>query len=202
MHMPKTFSDAERAYIKKRLMEEARGCLAQYGLRKTTVDELTRRAKIPKGTFYLFYATKEMLVLDVFTELHNELKSDLMRWVAELGENKSADAVTELIFKLYKKTDATFLYTFIANGDIELLVRKLPPEVAAAHANEDDFSMEQLLRLLGVRAEGNVKVFSAVLRAIFFTMLHRREIGEEVYDEAIRVMLRGAVAQLFEGEKA
>ena len=30
--MPKTFSDSERKYIKKRLIEEATYCLSQYGV--------------------------------------------------------------------------------------------------------------------------------------------------------------------------
>ncbi len=177
--MPKTFSDTERAYIKKRLMEEAQVCLSQYGMRKTTVDELVKRVNIPKGTFYLFYPSKELLFFEVFCTLHNELQITLLRWIDELKGNINADTVTELIFRLYKQVDSTFIYAFIASGDLELLVRKLLP---------------------GVHAEVNVKVFSAVLRAIFCTMLHRREIGEEVFDDAIRVMLRGVVLQLFEGE--
>lgn len=199
--MPKTFSDNERTYIKKRLMEEAQICLAQFGLRKTTVDELVKRVNIPKGTFYLFYSSKEMLFFDVFCTLHDELQATLLRWIDELKGNINAETVTELIFRLYKQVDSTFLYSFIANGDLELLVRKLPPEVAVAHAQKDDFSIEQLLSLLpGVRLEGNIQVFSAALRAIFCTMLHRREIGEDVFDDAIHVMLRGVLFQLFKGE--
>lgn len=197
--MPKTFSDSEREYIKKRLMAEAQICLAQFGMRKTTVDELVKRVNIPKGTFYLFYSSKELLFFDVFCTLHDELQSTLLLWIDELKGNVNVETVTELIFRLYKQVDATFLYSFIASGDLELLVRKLPPEVAAAHAKEDDFHMEQLLSLLpGVQTESNIKIFSAILRAIFCTMLHKREIGEDVFYETIRVMLRGAVLQLFE----
>jgi len=199
--MPKTFSDSERAYIRKRLLEEAQACLAHFGMRKTTVDELVKRVNIPKGTFYLFYPSKELLFFDVFCALHDELQADVLRRVEELQGNSNADTVTELIFQLYKQVDATFLYSFAASGDLELLVRKLPPEIAKAHAQKDDFSMEKLLSLLpGVLVEGNIKIFSAALRAIFCTMPHRREIGEDVFDDTIRVMLRGVVIQLFEGE--
>lgn len=199
--MPKTFTDTERAYIKRRLMEEAQACLAQYGMRKTTVDELVKRVNIPKGTFYLFYSSKELLFFDVFCTLHNELQATLLRWIDELQGNINVDTVTELIFRLYKQVDSTFIYSFIASGDLELLVRRLPSEVAKAHTQKDDFSMERLLSLLpGVHVEGNIKIFSAVLRAIFCTMLHRREVGEDVFDDAIRVMLRGVVIQLFERE--
>lgn len=198
--MPKSFTESERAQIKRRLMEEAQDCLARYGMRKTTVDELTRRVNIPKGTFYLFYDSKELLFFDVFRALHDCLKEELLSKIKALEGNVTADAVTELIFGLYRDADATFLYRFAASGDLELLVRKLPGEVASSHALEDDFSMEQLLSLLpGVRTEENVKTFSAVLRAIFCTMLHRREIGEEVFYDAVKILLRGAVAQLFEG---
>ncbi len=195
--MPKSFTENERTHIKKRLMEEAQICLAQYGMRRTTVDELVKRVKIPKGTFYLFYESKELLFFDVFCALHDKMKEDLLSQIHALNGNITTKTVTELIFALYKKVDSTFLYAFIASGDLELLVRKLPPEVTALHAREDDFSMEQLLSLLpGVRTESNIKTFSAVLRAIFCTMLHKREIGEDVFDDAIKIMLRGAVAQL------
>lgn len=199
--MPKSFSENERQAIKKRLMEEAQACLVQYGMRKTTVDELVRRVNIPKGTFYLFYPSKELLFFEVFCTLHDELQSTLLGWIDELGDNVNADTVTELLFRLYKMTDSTFIYSFIASGDLELLVRKLPPEVTAAHIQKDDFSMERLLSLLpGVRTEGNIKIFSAVLRAVFCTMLHKKEIGEEFYDDVILVMLRGAVKELLEGK--
>ena len=50
--MPKSYSEQEREYIRERLKEEAAQCLAKYGVRRTTVDEIVRRVKIPKGTFY------------------------------------------------------------------------------------------------------------------------------------------------------
>jgi AcrR family transcriptional regulator len=199
--MPKPFSESERQAIQKRLMEEAKTCLSQYGMRKTTVDELVRRVNIPKGTFYLFYPSKELLFFDVFCTLHDELQATLLKWIDELGGNINADTVTELLFRLYKMTDSTFIYSFIASGDLELLVRKLPPEITAAHIERDDFGMERLLSLLpGVHTEGNIKMFSAVLRAVFCTMLHKKEIGEEVFDDVIRVMLRGVIRELFEGK--
>lgn len=71
--MPKTFTDKEREYIKKRLMEEAQDCLRLYGIRKTTVDELVKRANIPKGTFYLFYDSKELLFYDSVKGMFREI---------------------------------------------------------------------------------------------------------------------------------
>lgn len=46
----------------------------QFGVKKTTVDELVKRVSIPKGTFYLFYPSKEQLFFDVFLDKHNAIQ--------------------------------------------------------------------------------------------------------------------------------
>ena len=196
--MPKTFTDKEREYIKKRLMEEAQDCLRLYGIRKTTVDELVKRANIPKGTFYLFYDSKELLFYDVLCSVHDELHADLRRRLEALDEPAAADQVTELVLGLYKKVEASFLYKFITGGDLELLMRRLPPEVARAHAEKDDFSMEQLIAMAPGITGDSIKKYSAAMRAIFLSMLHKHEIGEEVFEDALRLMIRGVVMQMFE----
>lgn len=65
-----THDQKEANYIKKRLKEEAGICLAQFGIKGTTGDELVRRVKIPKVTIYLFNKSKELLVFEVLMEQH------------------------------------------------------------------------------------------------------------------------------------
>ncbi|HOV80567.1 MAG TPA: TetR/AcrR family transcriptional regulator [Bacillota bacterium] len=197
--MPKSFTDNEREYIKKRLMEEARNCLKLYGIRKTTVDELVKRVNIPKGTFYLFFESKEILFYEVLCSFHDELQTDLMRELEALDEPVSAERLTKLLLGLYKRIEWSFLYKLITSGDLELLMRKLPPEVARAHAKKDNFSIEQLISMIPGISSDNIKAFSAAMRAIFLSMLHKHEIEEEVFEDALRLMIRGVVMQMFEG---
>ncbi len=200
--MPKTFTDNEREYIKKRLMEEAQNCLKLYGVRKTTVDELVKRANIPKGTFYLFYESKELLFYEVLCSFHDELQAHFLRELETLGESVSADRLTELLLGLYKKTEESFLYKLISSGELELLMRRLPPEVAGAHAQKDDFSIEQLFSIIPGISGDSIRTFSAAMRAIFLSALHKHEIGEDVFEGALRLMIRGVAIQLFkEGAK-
>ena len=175
--MPKTFTDNEREYIKKRLTEEAQNCLKLYGIRKTTVDELVKRVNIPKGTFYLFFESKEALIYEVLCLFHDELQTGLMQELNDLGESLSAERLTELLLGLYKKLEGSFWYKLIASGDLELLMRRLPPKIALEHAKKDDFSIEQLVSMIPGIESNNIKPLSAALRAIFLSMLHRHEIG-------------------------
>ena len=195
--MPKTFSESEREYIKTRLMEEAEKCLDQYGIRRTTVDELVKRVNIPKGTFYLFYESKEQLLFEVFCKLHDEMQEKFMNDIAALKDGIDAEKLTDTIFRLYKSMDGSYLLKLITSGEIELLFRKLPPELVKLHTDKDDFRVEELISMVPDMKAENMKIFSAAIRGIFVSLLHKKEVGEEVFDEALRVMIRGVVIQMF-----
>ncbi len=199
--MPKRYTTSERDFIKKRLMEEAKNCLVQYGVRKTTVDEIVKRVNIPKGTFYLFYDSKELLFYDVFSYFHDELHEKMLSEIASLNQDIDPGKLTQLIFSLYKLVVDSFLLKFITEGELEMMLRKLPPETAEKHTEKDDFSIEQLLSLVPNLKTDQNRVFSAALRGVFLSMLHKHEIGEEVFDDALKIMIHGIVIQMFEGDK-
>jgi AcrR family transcriptional regulator len=199
--MPKTFSDSDRAYIKERLMEEAKKCLTLYGIRKTTVDELVKRANIPKGTFYLFYESKERLLFDVILQFNDEIQQKMIAEVSTLKDDMDHERLTDIVFGLYKTLEDSFMPKLIADGELEFYMRKLPPELSQLHAEKDDLRFEELVALVPNIKVKNIKVFSAALRGIFLSLLHKQELGKEVFDEALRTMIRGVVIQLFEGDK-
>ena len=196
--MPRTFSEKEREHIKKRLMEEASKCLAQYGVRKTTVDELVKRVGIPKGTFYLFYRSKELLFFDVLVQYHDEIHETLLSRLGS-GEALTAEKLTDCIAELYRLAEQSALLRMMTDGELEYLIRSLPPEVAAEHARKDDFSVERLLAYLPVPQQ-RIQALSGALRGVFLTMLHRHEIGDGIFEDALRIMIRGVVLQMFEGD--
>lgn len=196
--MPKAYSDQERAYIRQRLHEEAILCIKQYGMRKTSVDELVRRVNIPKGTFYLFYPSKEMLFFEVMIDFHDTVQKEVLKAAGALKGNMTPDTLTSLLFRFCKMADDSILMPMIVSGDLELLMRRLPDEVVAAHQAQDDFSVEQLAAMLpGVEGK-KLELFSAALRAVFLLLLHKREIGAPIFDDVLKMLLHGVAIQLFE----
>jgi len=196
--MPKTFSDDERTYIKERLTEETQKCLALYGIRKTTVDELVKRVNIPKGTFYLFYDSKERLIFDVILQFNDEVQQKLINEVSELKNDIDHEKLTDILFGLYKTLEDSFLPKLIGNGELEFYMRKLPSELSQLHAKKDDLRFEELITILPDVKTENARVVSAAFRGVFLSLLHRKDIGEDVFDDALRMMLRGIVMQMFE----
>ena len=126
-NLPKCYSDSEREYIRKRLKEEAAACMGQHGIRRTTVDEIVKRVKIPKGTFYLFYQSKELLLFDVILEQHESVNRQLYQAVSDIaGPDFSAEKLTEVIFRFFKMTEELPLLKRLNPEDVELLARRLP----------------------------------------------------------------------------
>ena len=195
--MPKSYSDQERAYIKKRLKEEAAACMGQFGIRRTTVDEIVKRVNIPKGTFYLFYPSKELLLFEVIQEQHELVNQKLYQALSGLSETDlSAEKITDVIFEFYKLTEEMPVFRLMDSGEIELLIRKLPQEVVEAHLREDTDTIQKLFSLLPVKKDVDISVLSAAFHAIYYATLHKQEIGEAQYDQALRLLIHGVVTQI------
>ncbi|MEA5026084.1 hypothetical protein SDC9_108697 [bioreactor metagenome] len=198
--MPRSFTDSERAYLQQRLQDEALNCLVLYGVKKTTVDELVKRVKMPKGTFYLFYPFKEALFFEVILQYHDKVQQRLQNLLAENTLPPTIDSLTELLLKMYQEADSDLLRRLLTGEDLELIIRKLPPEMTQEHLEHDDFSISQLLAQIPGAQKANAELYSAAFRAVFLMLLHKKEIGESFMDETMRLLIKGLMIQLFHGD--
>ncbi len=195
--MPKRYSDQEKEQIKALLKEEAAKCLAQYGIRRTTVDELVQRVRIPKGTFYLFYPSKELLLFDVIMEQHDRIEKQIMDAVSALNPKQvTAQQLTEILFQFFKTTEEMPILKMLGSGEIEILARKLPPGVLKEHFGHDDKMIEHMLASFAPEASCDIEAVSAAFRAIYLVTLHKEEIGDNHYDKALRLLIQGVVTQI------
>ena len=171
--------------------------MGQFGIRRTTVDEIVKRVNIPKGTFYLFYKSKELLLFDVIQEQHELINQKLYQEISRLADEPfSVEKLTDVIFEFYKMTEEMPMFQLMDSQEIELLVRKLPREVVEAHLQDDTDSIQKLFSFLPVKKEVDIKVVSAAFHAIYYATLHKNEIGEDGYDEALRMLIHGLIVQV------
>lgn len=196
--MPRAYSDKEREHIIKELKKSAIDCMILYGVRKTTVDELIKRVNIPKGTFYLFYSSKELLLYDAINSLHDEIQKKLIRRLKNISSVLSVEDITEAIYHYYKVTDESKIIEIFKHNDLDLLLRKIPKEKIEEHFKHDRMALNQMIALIPNAKEKDIHKFESAIRAVFCSLLHKREIGEEFFDESIKILLRGIVIQLME----
>lgn len=196
--MPKTFTDEEREYIRSRIKAKAMNCMRQYGVKKTTVDELVRRADIPKGTFYLFYKSKELALFDALQEIDKTMHDEMTAQAVTMVSGIDADKLTDFIMTFYRKGDELGIFDIISGGGLELLFRKLPRDLVERHLNEDQGDIAQMLGALGIIVKDEALV-SAAFHGIFYEMSHKAEMGERFWD-VIKAQVRGLVVQIMNGE--
>ncbi|WOO37669.1 TetR/AcrR family transcriptional regulator [Anaerocolumna sp. AGMB13020] len=196
--MPKSYSEQEKEHIKKRLKEEAAKCLAQFGIRKTTVDEIVKRVKIPKGTFYLFYKSKELLLFDVILEQHDAIEQQMMIAFSDFDlSSGSTEQLANVLFEVFKIMEQNPILKILNSDEIEVLARKLPGDILANHLEHDQSMVEEIFSRLPVKPQIDINSCTAAFRAIYFATLHREGIGEQHYDLSLRLLIQGLLIQMF-----
>ena len=108
----------------------------------------------------------------------------------------SAEKLTDAIFAFFKMTEEMPILKRLDVNEVELLAHKLPREIVEEHFKEDTDTIEKMFALFPVKKEVNVKVISAAFHGIYYATLHKADIGEELYDQALRVMIHGIVIQM------
>lgn len=181
--MPRGFSEQERAAIRERLQARARELLASYGVRKTSVEDLTAGAGISKGAFYLFYGSKEELFYEVIQQFEAEYQAALLGALGPRGADP-AERVRAFIERAMALWRSQPLFRNFDRADLELIARRLPPEQLAAGMRADDEFAARLIDAWaaeGVMIRAEPRLLAGLLRALFFVSLHADDLDPEVF---------------------
>jgi AcrR family transcriptional regulator len=201
--MPKAFTAQEKELIQRRLLEEGYKQFSAYGLRKTSIEELAAAAGISKGAFYLFYASKEALFLDVAEQVEQRVRQELFALVDLPGPSPRARlfAVLQRAFRLVKTHP---LLRLITSGDFDLLVRRVPPEAFQEHLASDRLFVEELIarcRDAGIPIRAQPEVIASLMYPLVLAVLHEDAFlgtlplsgGVDVYLELVAAFCLGEV---------
>lgn len=200
--MPKGFDEEERARIQERLLAVGKEHFRRFGLRRTNIGELAAAAGIGKGSFYLFFPSKEALFLAVHTAEEPAIRA---AFVAELDALRSTPlAMVKRYFtrQLELLRELPMVQLLSDPAELASLMRKLPPEDVAAHLAEDQSFFVDLLR--GWEEEGliggaELENVAAISRALVAMNLHRDLIGEERFPGVVDLLVSGVAEALVAG---
>jgi len=199
--MPKAFSDQEKAIIQRQLREKGQQLFALHGLKKTSVDDLTQAAGISKGAFYLFYPSKEELLLDILEHIEAELQTGVLTY-ATRAEQNARQNVRDLLSHFLLMWDAYPLLKHFTQDDYMLLARKLPPERLQGHADRDEVFITNFTAKLaseGITLRAPPRVVANLIKSLFFVGLHRDDLGEDAYRETMAVLVDLVAGYVTEG---
>jgi len=192
---PKAFTEEEKSMVRNKLIEAAKGFLATTGIKKTTVEELSRAAGISKGAFYLFYDSKEILFLDALESIQRKIHDTIISDIKS-QENKK-DGFVQVIKTMF--TDFRPILNVLSNEEYEVLLRRVPQDRINQHIEMDDMSS----RLFTEELSGNKvdpEVLSAALRMLMLGMMHQKEVGPHA-EQAFDYLLDAVADKIFSEEQ-
>jgi len=188
---PKAFTEEEKSLVRKKLIESAISFLATTGIKKTTVDELSRAAGISKGAFYFFYDSKELLFLDALESLQTKIHEELISEMKRCKDKK--EGFIQAVNRMF--IDFSPILNVLSNDEHEVLLRRVPKERIMQHIEMDDRASKLFTQQLNVN-NVNSQLLSAALRILMLGMLHKNEVGT-CAQKAFHFLLEAVADKIF-----
>ncbi len=194
--MPKMYTPEEREHIEKRLLSAAGECLSLYGVRRTTVDEIVSRAHIAKGSFYLFYSSKEELFLSLFDSFILSLEGTYLEMLQNLDENHIVTSLTEVFCQTALLFYREGIFRFLDRENAELIERKVGEKKYSAVTRDAEKTLTTLFSYFSIDDEEDIHSFMKAYMAVLSLFLTEGTYEEK--ESTIRFLIRGLVLQMVE----
>jgi len=185
------FTESEKEQIRQCLLTKGKELFTQYGLAKTSIDDLVRACGIAKGSFYKFFSSKEELfyvILNNQEEITNRLMGE------HLSENLSpGELLSSFLHLAFQMADENpLLQQWFRDGEHERIIRKLPKHLqenfSQAHTQKGIFFVQTLMQR-GVLKEQDPEVINGVLHAVMLLRLHKEELGKDIFSKIVDLII-------------
>ena len=194
VNMPKKYSEVEKANIKKDLRLHAERSLFHKGVKGTSVDELVNLAMIPKGTFYLFYETKEALFFDVLVSFRLQMQDEMMAMLQELDENHIVTSLTTVFAYLVENMYRRGIFRLLNEEEMHMISRKNEEDIYKKERKELLSFFRELFSLFAIDDKDDIDAFFNSFLLIVYSMNYADRMKKPL--DAWRMLLRGLILQL------
>lgn len=185
--MPIGFTDEEQKEIKEKLFYAGIELIRELGVQRTTVDKLTKKCGIAKGSFYLFYSSKEeyLMALAAFT---SEKTSEMLEKKLA-GRKQMSTAEFFEFFREYLYSDLDLMGNLGINDFLWL--KEHMSDYHLFDPDEQMITMKQWLDLMyDANTDIDIGAVVNLIKAIYAMREHRDTLVESSLDNSIDILLK------------
>jgi AcrR family transcriptional regulator len=189
--MPRAFTPEESERIRRHLKQAARDAFGRRGLKGTSVEELARGAGISKGAFYRFYPSKEVLLVELMSDIETAMQAQILAAVRA----DPAHGFEVLVDSAVHAVDRNPLFTVLMSPEALHVLHALPEDQQEELLQRDARLVSQLVPLLraaGATPAVSEEVLLGLLRSLVFVGFHREDVGSDLVD-AVAAWLVGCL---------
>ena len=180
--MPRAFDQSERSDIRRRLQGAARRLFAAQGLLKTTVDDLAGAAGIAKGSFYSFYANKELLFFELLEQSQNTIRKPLLSSPGPRTVRDRKRLAKIVLGMLDAMIDDPFIRVLGQQRELEAVMRRVPEVHLQQHQEDDQVFIRTLIEKWSIRSVApSMDEVAARLTTLVMLILQREFFGDRLF---------------------
>ena len=201
--MPKAFTLTEKNQIRAQLLDAGLEHFRANGVRSARIDDICRKVGIAKGSFYNFFRSKEDLFMTMADERDRMHKADMIAML-HAATGTPRQIVTRFFdFMLERIETDPVLWIVRDTGELNHLIRKVPPERLAENTRQDREFMVQVADIFQNRlglAHADQKTLEGLLTLMLSMSLqdeHLKAAG--THSETIDLMRDLFVSRLLRG---
>jgi AcrR family transcriptional regulator len=144
--MPRALTEQEKCRQCQRLLEKGKAAVMSHGIRKVSVDDITKAAGMAKGTFYQHFESKEQFLYELIWSFHRQIFAQAEKMI--LGSNDIKANIRGLITGIFQMPEMVF---FIQNEhDITAIFESVPNQELQSAKQLEEGLFEKLLSLAGI----------------------------------------------------
>jgi AcrR family transcriptional regulator len=189
--MAKPFNKKEKVIIKQALIKKGRDLFLKFGIRKTSIKDITDSVNIAQGTFYNFYNSKEEFYFEIM-ELEEKKISEILIKLINKGKLKKERFKSILIKYIELISGNIFIKNLLMKDEYNLLLRKLPDEKVKKHIKNEVGFLKNIIKTLTARnalKEIKPDLLHGILYSLFLLTINKKQIGDKTYPQVIRYFI-------------
>lgn len=193
--MPKIYSQEKRQEIRKQIMDMGLELIKQHGMRKMSIEQITKKVGIAQGTFYNFFDSKEMLVYEL-ANAYQEKINQKMEEIIQIKGYLDRENLRELYYGMILK-DEDNVYRFLKREDIQTFLTRLPSD-CLSKISDAKMQMEINLRYVREKKEKyDLDVIFNWIQAMNLIVENKDILVEAGIEKMIHRMIENMLDEIF-----
>ena len=197
--MPKIFDEETREDIRSQMLDNGFSLIKRFGLKKTTIEDVTRSSGVAKGTFYNFFKTKEEFVFQIVIYKRRLVKARYTEMVAENGNVVDRRLLREMLYFIIN--GEYNLITYLNRDDMAMLAARWPKEYLVNAENDEQMLIWILEHAPQKRGSCDWRVFSNIYKIVAMGLAERDKLHRDALDATIDQFVDRLVDYVFEQDQ-
>ena len=195
--MSKAFTEKEKERIKEKIFTVAKGMFSQFGYKKTSIREITKKIGISQGAFYSFYISKEELFFNILQNEAIGMRNKIFSSISVV-DNSPKNVIKDLFYKIIEEIENNKMFEFIIfNNEFQEIFEDFSEEHIKAHRMASVIKMNEWIKNIDIFKENlDLENMINCFRALIILYFNRKLLGNDAYKNTIDFLLEGFIEKI------